>query len=104
MTRISPAPWKSEGRVVYDANHHLIGCFAIEEGGVDNSKHDMTNARLAAAAPELLDAAKEVLQRTVCIYSGDDDGQTCSPEICKSDDCPCGKLYKAVVKAEGSAK
>ena len=101
MSEISPAPWKSEGRVVYDANHHLIGCFAIEEGGGDNSKHDKANARLSAAAPELLDAAKEVLQRTVCINSGDDDEQTCYPEICKSDDCPFRKLYKAVAEAEG---
>lgn len=60
MTRISPAPWKSEGRVVYDANHHLIGCFVIEEGGYDNAKHDKANARLASKVPELLTMVKDM--------------------------------------------
>ena len=102
MTRISPAPWKTHGCFLCDADGLAIADFTLpfnDEQGIDYA-----NARLSAAAPELLEAAKEVLQRTVCINSGDDDEQTCYPEICKSDDCPFRKLYKAVVKAEGSEK
>lgn len=55
----TPAPWRIEGRFVMAMKTKSI-C-EIPMGGVIHGKVDKANARLIAAAPDLLQALKDML-------------------------------------------
>ena len=54
-TKHTPGPWKEDGFKITDSKGKLI-CRVDSEGGSD--AFDMANARLIAAAPELLEGLK----------------------------------------------
>lgn len=89
MSEHSPEPWFSRGSEVYDNNGQVIGestagMFALEEA----------NARLMAAAPELLAALDAFLSIT----------SYCGKEHCTAEQCVAAlNAIKALSKARGES-
>lgn len=66
----TPGHWTNQNGKVYDANGRLI-C-SVEGHGYDpNNCAACANAHLIAAAPELLEAAEDILDHTAGIFGCD---------------------------------
>ncbi len=60
-TQHTPGPWASRGRYVGTPNHmSFIAECRDENGNWTDTPHTIANARLIAAAPELLEALTEI--------------------------------------------
>ena len=57
MSEISPAPWKTDGLVIRDADNMAIAIFRDNLLGTGTA---IDNVKLAAAAPELLAMVKDM--------------------------------------------
>ena len=122
----TPGPWAHkprarDGHVDIVCKGHAefvhVGCPHVEKPILDYPTDDeqTANARLIAAAPELLEALKDLLGYRqgrltpdahgdmVCAhYCGRDYGKPDdAPEFCMSDDCPSFIARAAIAKAEG---
>ena len=60
MSEISPAPWNSHHEFVHDNDGHIIGQFY---GPLSAEGMTYANARLVAAAPELLKELKDLIHQ-----------------------------------------
>ena len=57
MTQHTPGPWKTTGANITDANRNHVA--TVTDGGTTDGE---ANARLIAAAPELLAALKDIAE------------------------------------------
>jgi len=93
-TRHTPGPWTAYGRQVsgshgeYPLGIMVADCNVTPERGEVECK---SNARLIAAAPELLEAAKDMLEYFDMAYG--EHGENNSPAVIA--------LHEAISKAEG---
>ena len=88
MGEHTPGPWKVVGTEIWGANVKIAsGRGAYDEKDRQKNK---ANARLIAAAPDLLEAAKGVLEIVRRSYRSDDRGPGDR----------CSKLEDAIAKAE----
>ena len=72
----TPGPWKKDGlKVIAGTRGTICVCPVVSLGGVFNVE---ANARLIAAAPELLDALKKIAKGTCVMGNGN---QACPIEI-----------------------
>jgi hypothetical protein len=103
MSDYTPGPWKREGANVYALQHHgwrkgeeqFCNRFFAQVMDSHTPKNELeANARLISAAPELLEACKDVMwsisRKTM--YEG-----SCQCEDCKA----IRKVKAAIAKAEG---
>ncbi|KKM23553.1 hypothetical protein LCGC14_1614050 [marine sediment metagenome] len=97
MTKFSPGPWSlgSDGKV-RDNQQYWVHCPVASPQGM----HAQANARLIAAAPDLLAALEDVRQS--CLFSDDDGtiGVTPDPHI---SDRLFDKICDAIAKARPQA-
>jgi hypothetical protein len=94
ITKPTPGPWRVEDRYVRALKVKDIA--EVPSGGVMHGKVDAANARLIAAAPDLLDALTGVLALTRTGTHPDDKTEHCC-RICAA----IVKARAAVAKAEG---
>ena len=92
MSKHTPGPW----RVVDSWNDHMVESQNGEEIIWQDGPHDTptineANARLIAAAPDLLEALESMLQSFLITQSLDD----------YPIDAPCNKARAAIAKAKG---
>ena len=111
-TTHTPGPWTWErarasltfGTVPSDKHRYAIGTplgelFSGVELGISSEEAD-ANARLIAAAPDLLEAAKEALAEFISNGHAAADGWPCNSTGCAV--CDAGKTLRAAIrKAEG---
>jgi len=100
-TKHTPGPWKISDGAILCQNVNAYGNFHIarfDRGDSDNTGEDLANARLIAAAPELLAALKDTLCLAEAYFDTlPDDGEaqdhymTCVIELARN----------AIAKAEG---
>jgi len=82
-------PWTTKDRIVYKDNKRICECGVIFEGNwKPRFEEQEANARLIAAAPDLLEACKKVFKYTC----GRNDGTSKRLRIC---------VEQAIAKAEG---
>jgi len=99
---IRSASWEANGGVYPEPFYTIVSCgmetVAIVPGGRDERE---ANARLIAAAPDLLEATKEALNG----MDGGEDHSMCHTGICSRGECTqcqrVDRLRAAVRKAEG---
>ena len=94
MSKHTPGPW----RVVDSWNDYMVESQNGEEIIWQDGPHDTptineANARLIAAAPDLLEALESMLQSFLITQSLDD----------YPIDAPCNKARAAIAKAKGEA-
>ena len=107
MTKHTPGPWDVQNKGVLgtrSARHEVVQ--GINVSGEKNlptivrmpdlSYRSYANARLIAAAPDLLVAVEVAITATICPCCGRDNSGY--PEGCTSDDCPG---VTAIAKARG---
>jgi hypothetical protein len=96
----TPGPWVVDAENQLQINNANGGPVAWTETCVGYEK-DSANARLIAAAPELLTAAREALSG----MDGGEDHSMCHTGICSRGECSqCQRvdgLRRAIAKAEG---
>ena len=114
----TPGPWNSAptgsnmrdkytqpfGVATYEKNPTLIaGCFGDVRGGIDAAE---ANARLIAAAPQLLEALKDALDALGTLRDWHD--EVCEYSTCCGDSVDADRALKAgeaaIAAAEGSAE
>lgn len=83
MDQHTPGPWKPQGAVVMDAANNPIGSFLLLHDSVVSQDQMRANAKLAAAAPELLKALRKIAN----LSEGD-----CAKYVRKVDDIACVAL------------
>lgn len=78
MSKHTPGPWLRDGRFVYALNEHGINAMSLSLppgiGHYDDKETQEANARLIAAAPELLEALQHLLE------FADQTGRGCSSQ------------------------
>jgi hypothetical protein len=88
MTRHTPGPWNAEGKAI--CGDGVVVAHTTMRGGQDW----LANARLIAAAPDLLEALREILTLTERLAAGTRD----------ETDERIGSARAAIEKAEGGQK
>jgi hypothetical protein len=100
MSGHTPGPWRlqeddSSGRIVVVADRiGLIAILAEHDFGIAESDQDDANARLIAAAPELLEALRLCAPRAFCVFPQHPIDEPC-------DGCRGWKLALAVIAKIG---
>ena len=101
MSKHTPGPWQTESlehdgncnvtwRPICTESHTLIAYCTLGP-----EEHEEGNARLIAAAPELLEALKAIRDHTFVDAEG--------PELRAQNECNHRRACAAIAKAEGSA-
>lgn len=95
IAKHTPGPWRSENQFSCKILNENGVCVAVPHGPegrwVDVKEEHEANARLIAAAPELLNALKAMIH-----YHGECDFQCKEVQICKHE-----MARQAIAKAEG---
>ena len=96
MTQHTPGPWTERGMLVHDQNDEFVAeVLYTGPNGVSEA-----NARLIAAAPDLLAAANRALQYIyVCAMHEQNAGRKVTSDIAKRD---LAFVQAAISKAEGT--
>jgi hypothetical protein len=106
MTDYTPGPWHYE-----TTGPGLLGAFAGDDliAGVASSDNQEANARLIAAAPDLLAALDDLLLKVFAADENEDGERICA--VCQRPDyldCnpneSCGRARAAIAKARGEAQ
>ena len=119
MSDHTPGPWTYNGTAFYDSdNNEVVGVnVSMYDDGEEDAdiKVSASDARLIAAAPDLLHALKDLLgegpdiyvteKGEVCIGCGRDysDDEAWDEAYCMSDDCLRTMARAAIAKAEGQS-
>ena len=95
MAEHTPGPWTTDTSHWQDREGVTIWAESniIADVVPDHHNQEEANARLIAASPDLLAAAKAALDRLCDPYLGEDDGERQRPEI--------AALEQAIAKVEG---
>lgn len=98
MSKHTAGPWKAGECCIWSETRNQEGIYIAGTKMGINTEEQTANARLIAAAPELLEACKHIVNRAKeCSESG-----PFSLSIsAKNTDANFDKLTKAIVKAEG---
>ncbi len=105
MRAHTPGPWRAEfrnhdARIIAEAEHEVAGVWTLRStsGERDQNRDVMVaNARLIAAAPELLDALEKLLWR----LDNPPLREEAHGEICETDPCERCEARAAIKKARG---
>lgn len=93
-TKHTPGPWNADGARIDDSSGFHVGWANEYASSFGNGVH-RANARLIAAAPELLEALENIWD-----FLAEDDGEgACSPLYQSAID----KVKAAIAKAKGEA-
>ena len=72
MSKHTPGPWKAIGAKIYSADQRQVAhIYALVHPDDLNVMQSMPNARLIAAAPELLDIVKKLAASFICTNDED---------------------------------
>ena len=106
MSAHTPGPWEineGDGMAIAKVSHYAITAPCTADIGSGLSREEtLANARLIAAAPDLLAALKAVSETgedcPMC-----DRGRLRNPQKSHWPECPFGRAYAVIAKAEGTS-
>ena len=102
-TNYTPGPWErvdiSTSRVT--KRERLCGCDVWMELEYDRSDEGEANARLIAAAPDLLEACRQIVWKLSHNYSPSGKGDDCRPGTIDRRDATVHMAEAAIAKAMG---